>query len=188
MATRIRIVGTSGSGKSVLADRVSARTGLPRLELDAVFWDADWRMRNLDEARARVREFVRQHPDGWVADGNWTSRLGDMLDPGSPDGADTVVWLDLPRRRVMRQVVGRTLRRVVRREELWHGNRERARNLLRWHPERNIIRFAWTNHPVTRERMLGRIAAGERIVRLRDRSEIDAWLASLPPAGRSVGP
>jgi hypothetical protein len=34
--------------------------------------------------------------------------------------------------------------------------------------------------------MLGRIAAGERIVRLRSRSEIDVWLASLPPAGRSV--
>lgn len=188
MGTRIRIVGTSGSGKSVLADRVSARTGLARIELDAVFWDADWQMRDLDEARASVHEFVRRHPEGWVADGNWTSRLGDALDPGSPDGADTVVWLDLPRRRVMRQVIGRTLRRVVRREQLWHGNRERASNLLRWNPEKNIVRWAWTNHPVTRERMLARIAAGDSIVRLRDRSEIDAWLDSLPPAGRSVAP
>lgn len=188
MGTRIRIVGTSGSGKSVLADRVSARMGLARVELDAVFWDAGWQMRDLDEARGRVRDFVRQHPEGWVADGNWTSRLGDMLDPGSPDGADTVVWLDLPRRRVMRQVIGRTLRRVVRREELWHGNRERASNLFRWNPEDNIVRWAWTNHPVTRERMLARIAAGEPIVRLRDRSEIDAWLASLPATGRSVAP
>lgn len=188
MGTRIRIVGTSGSGKSVLADRVSARTGLARIELDAVFWDAGWQMRDLDEARARVHEFVRRHPEGWVADGNWTSRLGDALDPGSPDGADTVVWLDLPRPRVMRQVIGRTLRRVVRREQLWHGNRERASNLLRRNPEKNIVRWAWTNHPVTRERMLARIAAGEPIVRLRDRSEIDAWLASLPPTGRSVAP
>ncbi|SDQ26864.1 toxin [Microbacterium sp. cf332] len=181
MASRIRIVGTSGSGKSVLADRVSAHTGLPRLELDAVFWDEGWRMRDLDQARDRVRAFVRDHPQGWVADGNWTSRLGDILDPGTPGGADTVVWLDLPRRRVMRQVVGRTLRRVVRREELWHGNRERAANLLRWHPEKNIVRWAWTNHHVVREGMLERIAAGERIVRLRDRSEIDRWVASLPP-------
>lgn len=187
MATRIRIVGTSGSGKSVLADRVAARTGLARLDLDAVFWDAGWRMRDLAEAHRLVREFVDGHPDGWVADGNWTSRLGGMIDPGTPGGADTVVWLDLPRPRVMRQIVARTLRRGILREELWHGNRERLGNILRRDPERNIVRWAWTNHPITRSRMLARIAAGEEIVRLRGRPEIEEWLASLPERGRSVG-
>ncbi len=187
MATRIRIVGTSGSGKSVLADRVAARTGFARLDLDAVFWDAGWRMRDLAEAHRLVREFVDAHPDGWVADGNWTSRLGGMIDPGAHGGADTVVWLDLPRSRVMRQIVARTLRRGILRQELWHGNRERLGNMLRRDPERNIVLWAWTNHPVTRRRMLARIAAGEDIVRLRGRSEIEQWLASLPPRGRSVG-
>ena len=43
--------------------------------------------------------------------------------------ADTVVWLDLPRRIVMRQVVSRTFRRSILREELWNGNREPLRNL-----------------------------------------------------------
>lgn len=37
VTARIRIVGTSGSGKSVLARRVAERTGLAVLELDAVF-------------------------------------------------------------------------------------------------------------------------------------------------------
>lgn len=188
VSRRIRVVGTSGSGKSVLAERVAARTGLARLELDAVFWDAGWRMRDLDEARGIVRRFVADHPDGWVVDGNWTTRLGDLLDVGMPCGADTVVWLDLPRTRVLRQVMARTVRRGLRREELWHGNRERLGNLLRRDPERNIVRWAWTNHPVMRERMLARIAAGEGILRLRSRPEIDAWIASLPPGGRSVDP
>ena len=188
MGSRIRIVGTSGSGKSVLAERVAARTGLARLDLDATFWDADWTFRDLDEARDLVRAFVAAHPEGWVADGNWNTRLGDLLAPGTPGGADTVVWLDLPRHRVMRQVVVRTLRRGLRREELWHGNRERLGNLLRVDPAHNIVRWAWTSHPDNRAQMRQRIAAGEAIVRLRDRAEIDAWLASLHPAERSVEP
>ncbi|MEH3088800.1 MAG: toxin [Microbacterium arborescens] len=188
MGSRIRIVGTSGSGKSVLAERVAARTGLARLDLDATFWDADWSFRDLDQARDLVRAFVSAHPEGWVADGNWNARLGDLLAPGAPGGADTVVWLDLPRHRVMRQVVVRTLRRGLRREELWHGNRERLGNLLRIDPEQNIVRWAWTSHHDNRARMLQRIATGEEIVRLRDRAEIDAWLASLPAAERSVEP
>lgn len=40
------------------------------------------------------------------------------------DRADLVVWLDLPRRSVMRQVVTRTVRRRFRREVLWNGNIE----------------------------------------------------------------
>ncbi|WP_447943576.1 hypothetical protein [Microbacterium aurum] len=52
-------------------------------------------------------------------------RLGDLLSPGTPGGADAIVWIDHPRRVVMRRVVGRTIRRALTREELWHGNRER---------------------------------------------------------------
>src|SRR6476619_989744 len=53
---RLRVLGTSGAGKSRLAARVSEVLGVPRLELDAVFWDADWTYRDLDEARSLVRD------------------------------------------------------------------------------------------------------------------------------------
>jgi hypothetical protein len=66
--------------------------------------------------------------------------------------ADTVVWFDLPRRTVMRQVVGRTLRRVVSRVELWNGNREPLTGMFRLDPERSIIRWAWVRHSMYRER------------------------------------
>ena len=88
---RIRIVGTSGSGKSRLAEEVAARTRRARLELDEVFWDAGWTYRDLTEAQARVRAFLAAHPGGWVADGNWNSRLGGLMEPGTPGGADVVV-------------------------------------------------------------------------------------------------
>ena len=39
---RIMVVGTSGSGKTTLADTLSERLGLPRIELDALFWEENW--------------------------------------------------------------------------------------------------------------------------------------------------
>lgn len=185
---RVRIVGTSGSGKSHLAAQLATILGVARLELDAVFWDAEWTYRDLEEAHAQVRAFAAENPDGWVVDGNWTSRLQGLLDPGTPGGADVYVWLDHPRRTVMRRVIGRTLRRGILQEELWHGNRERVRDWVRWEPEHNIVRWAWTNHPVTRERMLQRIADGVPVVRLRGQREVDAWLSSLSEKRRSVEP
>lgn len=183
---RFRVVGTSGSGKTTFSRRLAAQQGLPHLELDAVFWDADWRKRDLEEALRLVRDFVDAHPEGWVAEGNWSSSLRGLLDPGTPGGADVVVWLDPSRAVVMRRVWGRTLRRGLLREELWHGNRERISSWLRWDPERNIVRWAWTSFASNRERMARRQAAGEPIVRLRTRREVDAWLATATADGRSV--
>jgi adenylate kinase family enzyme len=176
---RLRIVGTSGSGKSHLARQTADRLGVAYLELDAVFWDADWTWRNEDEALQLVREFVDAHSDGWVVEGNWTSKLRGFLDPGTPGGADTFVWLDHPRPVVMRRVIGRTLRRAVRREELWHGNREKPSTWLRLDPEHNIMRWAWVQHPVFRATMLRRMSQGDPVVRLAGQRQVDAWLASL---------
>ena len=177
---RLRIVGVSGSGKSHLAQAVAARMGLPRLDLDAVFWDAGWTYRDLDEAHHIIREFVTEHPDGWVSDGGWVNRLDSLLDPGTPNGADTFVWLDHPRHTVMRRVILRTLRRAVTREELWHSNRENPLTWLRWDPHRNIIRWAWVNHAVTRHRMRVLISEEVPVIRLCGQREVNRWLASLP--------
>jgi len=90
--------------------------------------------------------------DGWVADGNYMWDLVWVM-------ADTVVWLDFSRPVVMRRVIGRSLRRVLARQELWNENRERLGNLLSWNPEQSIIRWTWTQHAKYRERY--RAAASE---------------------------
>ena len=79
--------------------------------------------------------------DAWVIDGNY-SAVQDLVWAR----ADTVVWLDPSRARVMRQLVRRTLRRMARRTELWNGNRESWSNLFRADPEESILRWAWTQH------------------------------------------
>jgi adenylate kinase family enzyme len=176
---RIRVVGISGSGKSRLAAQIAEKRGLARLELDAVFWDANWTRRDLDEGRQLVRDFLDAHPEGWVIDGNWHSKVNDLLDPGAPGGADALVWLDHPRPVVMRRVISRTLARAVFRRELWHGNRERPSGWFSRDPHRNIMLWSWTQHEPTRQSMLELADSGWPIVRLSGQREVDAWLAAL---------
>ena len=82
----------------------------------------------------------------------------------------------------MRQVTRRTLRRAVRREELWNGNREPLRNLWPWNHD-SILRWAWTQHDKYRDRY-GRAMATPALdhtdfVQLRSHAEADAWITNL---------
>jgi hypothetical protein len=83
---RIRIVGTSGSGKSRLAEDVAARMHIARLELDAVFWDAGWTYRDLEEAQGRVRAFLAAHPEGGSRTATGTRGWAVSWSPAPPAG------------------------------------------------------------------------------------------------------
>jgi adenylate kinase family enzyme len=183
VSRRISIVGNSGSGKTSLARRAAAVLDVPHIELDAIYHQPGWQALETSDFRRRVE--VATEIEGWVSDGNYMHLVGDLV----WRRADTVVWLDLPRRRVMRQVAARTFRRVVRREELWNGNREPWSNLYRWDPTTNIVRWAWTQHEHYRARYETAMAqpwnAHLRFVHVRSHSEADAWLASLAATPRS---
>jgi adenylate kinase family enzyme len=136
---RVCVVGNSGSGKTTLAAALAAALGAPHLELDSVFHQPNWQPLPTELFRARVGEFVAG--DTWVVDGNY-SKVQDLV----WERADTVLWIDLPRGQIMRQLIGRTLRRMLTRAELWNGNTESVRNLFRLDPEQSILRWAWTEH------------------------------------------
>ncbi len=129
---RVSVVGNSGSGKSTLARKLAATLGVPHLELDSVFHQPGWEPLPPDEFKRVVA--ARADEDGWVIDGNYSA-----VRPIVWARADTVVWLDLPRRTVMRQVTWRTVRRALTRQELWNGNREPLANFFRWDPEESVI-------------------------------------------------
>ncbi len=174
------VVGNAGAGKSVLAGRMAEALDVPHVELDAIHHLPGWKPIDPDEFIARISAIAST--DGWVIDGNYRTVV---VDGPVWQHADTVVWLDLPRRTVMRQVVTRTLRRVIRREKLWNGNREPLSNLWAWDPYKSIIRWAWTQHEKYRERFGSAMAssayANIDFVRLRSRGEADRWLTDLRP-------
>ena len=168
---RVCVVGNSGSGKSHLARRLAARLGVPYVELDALNHRPGWTEAPLEEFQAELAERLAQSPLGWVVDGNYRSRVGDVLQP------DTYVWLDYPRRVVFPRVVRRTLERLVLRRELWNGNRERWRNVVSRDPHLNILLWSWTQHDAYREKYEAMLT--DEWVRLRSPRETERWLERL---------
>jgi len=178
---RVSVVGNSGSGKYSLARRVAVILDSPCIELDAIHHLTGWQAIDPAEFEARVDAITRA--ESWVIDGNYRTVV---VDGPVWARADTIVWLDLPRSTVMRQVVRRTLRRTVRRERLWNGNREPLTNLWVWHPY-SIIRWAWTQHykyeDLYCQAMTSPALGHIKFIRLRSHAAADEWLENLTPHG-----
>jgi adenylate kinase family enzyme len=165
---RVSVVGNSGSGKSTLARALAIQLGVPHIELDAIHHQPGWQPLPAAEFRSRVERVTAT--GSWVVDGNY-SAVRDLVWAR----ADTVVWLDLPRRTVMRQIIWRTVRRVALRAELWNGNRERWRNLFARDPDESVIVWAWQRHSVYQARYLamGTDPAWRHLTFIRIRSRYD---------------
>ncbi len=175
---RVSVIGSSGSGKSTLARALAQRLSLPRLELDSIYHQPDWQPLATDRFRAQTSAFVAG--ERWVVDGNY-SKVRDLVWAR----ADTVVFLDLPRWRVMSQLIPRSLERAVTGREMWNGNRERWQNLLSRDPERNVVLWSFTRHPLQRRRYEAALedpaCSHLRFVRLRSREQVLQFVAELSP-------
>jgi adenylate kinase family enzyme len=162
---RINIRGTTGAGKSTLAQCLAERLGVPHIELDALHHGANWAQPTREEFRARVQAAMAAAPDGWVIDGNYDSKLDSLV----TSAADVVVWLDPPLHRLLRRVVARTFFRITRRVTLWNGNRESWRSAL-WGRDALIW---WSMGSFFRHR---REWPARGYVRLRSDREAQDWL------------
>lgn len=115
---RVVVIGTSGGGKTTLAQEIAVRLKLPHTELDSLHHEPGWQEAELDVFRARVD--VVTSGVVWVVDGNY-SKVRDLVWPR----ADTLIWLDYPPHVFLPRLFWRTVKRIVTRENLWGtGNRE----------------------------------------------------------------
>jgi adenylate kinase family enzyme len=85
------IIGNSGSGKTWLANRLAANTETPVIHLDELFWQPGGfdQKRPLSEVE-RLIEQSKERPS-WIVEGVF----GELAERYF-DGADLLVWLDLP--------------------------------------------------------------------------------------------
>jgi adenylate kinase family enzyme len=169
---RISVAGVSGSGKTTFGRALAERLSVPYVELDALHHGPNWTETPADEFRARVLTAIEAAPEGWVIDGNYRSKLEDVV----LAQADTFVWLEPPLRISLRRLARRSWRRWRHREELWHGNREVLRNVIGLEGL-----FAWTvrshfRHKREIPRALAR-NAHLRVVHLRSSTDAAAFLA-----------
>ena len=178
---RVAVIGSSGVGKSTLADALAERLDVPVIELDELMHGPNWTPTPTPKFRAKVTAAIVEADDsvgGWVVPGNYRT-VADIIQRR----ADTIVWLDLPRRVTMWRLLKRSVRRSLTREQVWGGNRESLANLVSRDPNRNVLLWSWQHHPRYQQLYEG-YAAGDfwsntTVHRLRTRSDVEAFRNSL---------
>jgi adenylate kinase family enzyme len=164
---RVLIIGSPGSGKSALAQRIGAATGLPVVHLDSHYWGAGWTEPSREEWRTRLTELMAG--PRWILDGNYTGTL-----PLRLARADTAILLECPR--------WLCLARVLRRALLSHGRR-RGADMAAGCPERfdwAFVVYVWRfgSDNLARVRAALQEFSG-RVVILRGRRDAAAFLAEF---------
>ena len=179
---RVAVIGLSCTGKTTLARALSERLDVPHVELDALVHDAGWNEASAELLQTRVRAALAGCPDGWIVDGNYFGKLGDRVIAQ----ADTAVWLELPLRVTLPRAVMRTASRLVRRTELWNGNRERLGNVFSRY---SIPLFVLRTHRSFGGKWDERLRAQPHldVIRLSSTRAIAAWLQSIQATATMSG-
>lgn len=168
---RVVIVGTTGAGKSTLAERLAARLGGAFVDIDALNWGPDWTPAPVPILRERLSAALAG--DCWAVAGNY-SKVRDI----AWGRADTLIWLDYPLPLTLWRLFRRTVRRVFTRQELWAGNRERFRE--QFASRDSLFLWALKTHYRRRREYPAELARPEyahlRVLRFRRPGEVEPWL------------
>ncbi len=170
---RILVTGSTGAGKTTLAQAVAGRLRVPFHEMDALALTGPGWAEN-----PRLAEDVAaiSAGPGWVFDSLGYPPVRDLL-WGRADG---VVWLDYPRRVVMARVLRRSMARTLRRRRVFGGNVE---TVGLWFTRDHPAWWAWSQYDARRAEIAERIDRFRppEVVRLGSPRAAREWLAALTP-------
>lgn len=170
-ARRILVYGVTGSGKTTLAGRLAAATGLPMYAVDDITWRPGWVQVPEDEQRAQIEQICSG--DEWILDSAYSTWIDVPL-----ARVQLIVGLDYPRWLSLGRLLRRTVARNLDKRPICNGNVETLRttfsreSILLWHfrsfaNKRRRMR-SWTSDP-----------AGPPLRLFSHPRSTDAWLASL---------
>lgn len=119
---KITIIGPSGGGKSTLSRRVSREFGIPRFEIDRIWFKHDGHkyMNGSPDEKAIIQDKIRveledflAHNESWVCDGTYSK-----IQPLIAGQADTVVLIQRPLIKRIQSHIVRILRGEDRHPEV----------------------------------------------------------------------
>ncbi|WP_407146204.1 DNA topology modulation protein [Bradyrhizobium sp. ORS 86] len=167
---RVLVMGSSGSGKSTFARRLSDITGIPTVSIDALFWKPGWVESGKEEFQSRMVEAAKQ--PRWIMDGNYmTSGAGELRRQLS----DTVIWFDLPRSACMFGIFKRIAASYGKvRPEMADGCPEKI--------DLEFFRYVWTYRQQQRPKLVAYfqgLRPDQTLVCFTDREQADDYLQDL---------
>jgi adenylate kinase family enzyme len=172
---RIAVVGVSGSGKTTLAQTLAKWLTIPHIELDSLYWEANWRPAALDVFRARLEP--RVVAPAWVTDGNYR-QVRDLV----WSRATALVWLDYPLPLILWRLTYRTVSDVLTLRLISNKNRQSLTNLF--FTRDSLFYYALRSHSRHRREYPVLLSSPEynhlHAIRLRDPRETQTWLNSIP--------
>lgn len=165
---RIAIVGATAVGKSTLAERLARLLDLPAYHLDSLFWRPGWLPTPEDEWDELLHRLVAG--ERWIIDGGFTQSMRMRF-----EAADTLIFLDLPRRVSFASVF---------RRRLLYGARPAPGMAQGCRPMFNLrlLRWIWTfpeDHRPVIVRALADYGDGRNVIHVKSRRELRRFISSL---------
>lgn len=102
-AQRIMIIGCCGAGKSTLAKKLEAISGLELIHLDQQYWKSGWVETAPEEWKKKVEKLATQ--PSWIIDGNYGGTMDIRL-----KRADLIIYLDFPTPTCLWRILSRTFK------------------------------------------------------------------------------
>jgi adenylate kinase family enzyme len=99
---RIAIIGCAGSGKTTLALKLKEKLSLPLHHLDQYYWKPNWERVDF-EAFSKAHDNLCDQNE-WIIEGPYLRTLYYRV-----TCADTIIFLDLPRRTCMWSIIRRSI-------------------------------------------------------------------------------
>lgn len=165
---RICVIGNSGSGKSTLARLIGQRFDLPVWHLDQELLHGQFIPLSAEDQKARHDQLITG--DRWVIDGGYKPLMPDRF-----RRTDLVIFLSVPRWRV----IPRTIRRTLRPDDRI-GAPDEAKQAYSYKLLRHQIRYN-RRHRLNQIKVLLSQHSTARLLVLTD-ARPDDWLASVERA------
>lgn len=159
---RILILGCPGSGKSTFARKLAARTGLPLIHLDNVWWRADGSHISRAEFDRALAGLLAG--EQWIMDGDYSRTYEVRV-----RACDTVIFLDYPEETCMAGIVARV---GQNRPDMPWTEQQLDPELVAM-----VKNFAADNRPVLLA--LFKSYPEKQVVTFTSREEADRWLSQL---------
>ena len=172
IVNRIIVIGSAGSGKSTLSQKLGKVLSLPVVHLDRHYWRPNWLATPNEEWDEFLVEAASR--DQWIMDGNYTRTLSIRL-----QAANAVVFMDMPRLLC--------IYRIIKRRIQYHGKtrpdlNEECPEKIDW----AFFSWVWNFKKRSRPRivdMLEQVKGNKEVVTLRTRKEVKAFIAELQKNG-----